>query len=176
MATVHSKRATVIAQQLVTSTESLVGILETVSDEEWRRPVPSDGRTVGVVSRHLADSHTVVVGIARSVSVGGQLPTWEAIHEWNAQMAKTNADCQPVDTIRRLREAAAASVALIKEFTDDELDVTTNNHEGQTRSVADLLHVLVVGHTLQHAGDIQKALRDRDESNGDERSENARGA
>lgn len=176
MRTVRSKRATAIAQQLVTSTESLAGILETLSDEEWRRPVPSDGRPVGVVSRHLADSYPVVIGIARSVSAGGQLPTLEAIHEWNAQMAKTNADCQRVDTIRVLREAAAASVELIKKFTDDELDVTTKNQEGRTRSVADLLHILLVSHTLQHTGDIRKAVIDRGESNGGERIDRATGA
>ena len=171
MRTVHSKRATAIGQELLTSTDFLAAILETLSDEEWRRPVPSDGRSVGVVSRHLADAHPVVIGIARSVSDGGKLPTWEAIHEWNAQMAKINADCRRVDTIRALIEAAAASVELIKKFTDEELDVTTKNHEGQARSVANLLHILLVGHTLQHAGDIQKALGVRDEPERGENSE-----
>ena len=176
MRILRSKRAAAIVQELVSSTESLAGILETLSDEGWDRPVPSDGRTVGIVSRHLADSHPVVMGIARSVSAGGKLPTWEAIHEWNAQMAKTNAGCLRMDTIRALREAAAASVELITKFTDEELDVTTTNHEGQTRSVADLLHVLLVGHTLHHTGDIQNALINRAGSQGRESGDKATGA
>lgn len=171
----HSRRATAIAQQLVGSTEALAGILETLSDEEWSRPVPTDGRTVGVVSRHVADSHPVVVGIARSLSAGGELPTWEAIHEWNAQMAKANAGCLRADTIRTLREAAAASAQLVTKFTDKELDVTTTNHEGQTRSVADMLHALLVGHTLHHTGDIESALIDRVGSERGENSDKATG-
>jgi hypothetical protein len=164
MRTVRSKRATAIAQQFVTSTAALAGLLETLSDEVWDRPVPTDGRTVGIVAKHLADSPPVVIGIARSVSAGGRLPSWEAIHEWNAQMAKTNAGCDPQGTIRALREAAVASVESIEKFTDDELDVTTVNDEGLTRSVAELLHVLLVGHTLQHTGDIEKAVIKRTES------------
>jgi hypothetical protein len=164
MRTVRSKRATAIAQQFVTSTAALAGLLETVSQEVWDLPVPSDGRTVGIVTKHLADSPPVVISIARSVSAGGNFPSWEAIHEWNAQMAKTNAGCDRRDTIRALKEAATASIESIEKFTDDELDVTTVNHEGLTRSVADLLQVHLVGHTLQHTGDIQKALINRAES------------
>ncbi|HVS06533.1 MAG TPA: DinB family protein [Candidatus Dormibacteraeota bacterium] len=163
MRTIYSRRATAVAEQFVTSTEFLAGILEGLSDEEWRAPVPSDARTVGVLARHLADTPAVFIEIARSVSAGGKLPTWDAVNEWNAQAAKTHADCRQAETIQALREAAKASVEAISQFTDEQLDVTTQNAAGQTRSVTDLLHHFTVEHTLQHTSDIERALIDAKE-------------
>lgn len=171
MRAAKSERASGIAQQLVSTTQSLAEILEAVNDEEWERPVPSDGRTVGIVARHVVDVHALGINIASSVSAGGRLPTWESIHEWNAQMAKIHAGCRRAETIRLLRQAASSSVEAIERFTDDQLEVTTRNHEDQTRSVADLLHILLVAHTSHHARDIQGALSERPQSAGHARSE-----
>jgi hypothetical protein len=158
---VESRRATVIGQQLLKNTEILAGILENLNEEEWGRSVPPDARTVGVVVRHLADTHPMVVDIARSVSGGGRIPlTWEGVNEWNAQMAKTHAGCGQADTIAALRDAASQSAEAIRLFTDEQLDVKTENPllENETTTVAELLHRVLIRHTLWHSGDIQRAL------------------
>lgn len=158
---VGSKRATRIADQLLETTEILASILARLDAKQWLYVVPPDGRTVGVVVHHLADSHPMVVEVAESVSSGGTIPwTWEAINEWNAQLAKEHADCAPGETITHLRSASAAAAQSLKRFTDGQLDVTTPNPllENEITSVAEMLHRILVRHTLWHMGDIQRAL------------------
>lgn len=161
MTAVYSRRATAIGRQLAAATEFLAAILEGLNDEEWGRPVPYDGRTVGVLTHHLVDSHPMVIEVARSVSAGGTLPwTREWINEWNAQLAKSNAHCRKAETIRDLRKSVATSTASVKQFTDDQLDVTTQHPllGSEPAPVAELLHETLVRHTLLHTGAIQRAL------------------
>lgn len=158
---VGSKRATRIAEQLLENTEVLVGILSRLDTNQWQCVVPPDGRTVGVVVRHLADTHPMVVEVAESVSHGGAIPwTWEGVDEWNAKQAKEHARCEQGETIGKLRASAGTTAGALRRFTDEQLDVTTPNPllDNEITSVAELLHRVLVRHTLWHMGDIQRAL------------------
>jgi hypothetical protein len=160
---VGSKRATRIAEQLIDTTAILAGILPQLDDSQWLRTVPPDGRAVGVVVRHLADSHPMVVEVAESVTRGGTIPwTWEGVNEWNAQHAKEHARCAQGETIALLRGAAAGAAERVKRLTDEQLDVITPNPllDNEITTVAEMLHRILVRHTLWHMGDIQRSLID----------------
>lgn len=154
-----SERAQTLAQELEQANHDLIATIEGLSDAQWRARTPGDGRTVGVVAHHVAESHKAVVGLANAVAHGQSVPTitMDMIHHGNAAHAVQHANCTKAETLALLRQNGAAVVAAVRAFGDAELDRTVTFPMG-TLSVAQVVEMILTGHAQDHHGTIRKAL------------------
>ncbi len=118
-----SERARTLAQQLEQANHDLIGTIEGLSDAQWHAKTPGDGRSVGVVAHHVAESHKTVAGLAKAVATGQPVPniTMDMIHQGNAAHAAQHANCTKAETLALLRQNGAAAVATVRAFGDAEL-------------------------------------------------------
>ena len=154
-----SERAQTLAQQLEQANHDLIKTIEGLSDTQWHVKTPGDGRSVGVVAHHVAESHKAVAGLANAVAHGKAVPTitMDMIHQGNAAHAAQHAHCTKAETLALLRQNGAAAVAAVRAFGDAELDRTVTFPMG-TLSVAQVVEKVMTGHAQDHHGTIRKAL------------------
>jgi uncharacterized damage-inducible protein DinB len=156
-----SVRAAELADDLKQANEELLSLLIGIDSEQWQRQVPGDGRSVGVIAHHVAVSHPFVMGIARSVAAGGEIPlTWERVHEANAQHAKDQADCGLETTLALLREANTETVAAVARFDDSSLSRSASDplRDGGVTSAGDVVRLYMIDHARFHLGAIRTAV------------------
>ncbi len=154
-----SERARTLAQQLEQANHDLITTIEGLSDAQWHAKTPGDGRSVGVVAHHVAESHKAVLGLAKAAAAGQSVPniTMDMVHQGNAAHAAQHANCTKAETLPLLRQNGAAAVAAVRAFGDAELDRTLALPMG-TLTVAQLVERVLTGHAQDHHGTIRKAL------------------
>jgi hypothetical protein len=114
-----------------------------------------------VIAHHVAVSHPFIMGIAKSVAAGGEIPlTWERVHEANAQHAKDQAGCRQETTLALLREANAETVAAVARFDDSLLSRSTPDplRDGGLTSASDVIRLYMTDHARFHFDAIRSAL------------------
>jgi uncharacterized protein YndB with AHSA1/START domain len=115
------------ASQLNTVLVRLVEAVERCPEDAWHRPVPNDGRTVGVVANHAA-GHTALANFAVGIA-NGQRPaiadvTAEALGKMNAEDALQSANVSRDDVIAKIREAGPAAVTALRSVPEGNLAKT----------------------------------------------------
>jgi uncharacterized damage-inducible protein DinB len=73
-----SERAQALAEQFEQANNEAIAAVEGCSDEQWRRHVESENRSVGVVMHHVAIAHPVIAEWLTAAARGqdvGVLPT-----------------------------------------------------------------------------------------------------
>jgi uncharacterized damage-inducible protein DinB len=156
-----SVRAAELADSLKQANEELLSLLAGINSEQWQRPVPGDGRSVGVIAHHVAVSHPFIMDIAKSVAAGGGITlTLELVHEANAQHAKDQAGCGLEATLALLRDADAETVAAVAHFDDQTLSRSTANPllDGELTSASEVIRLYMADHARFHLGAIRTAL------------------
>lgn len=123
IATAASARAESLARRLEEGVEALAAYATTLSDAQWRTPIPRDGREVGVVVHHVASVFPIEIELAQILAASQPITgvTWDGIHEMNANHAKVNAGITKQAAIELLRENAASAAAAIRAFSDTDL-------------------------------------------------------
>jgi hypothetical protein len=119
-----SQRARALAERLEEGARALAAFASTLTDDEWRRPHPKDGRRIGVIVHHVASVYPVEIGLAKTVAEGHPVigVTPGTIDEMNAAHAAENESVTREATLDLLRRNSAAAAAAIRELTDEELD------------------------------------------------------
>jgi hypothetical protein len=118
-----SRQAEALAVRLEAGARALAAFAATLTDTEWRRPVPHDGRTVGVVVHHVASVYPVEIELAQ-VLAGGQPVTgvtMDDIHAMNATHAAEHAAVTKPAALDLLRDNSATAAAAIRALTDEQL-------------------------------------------------------
>src|SRR5688572_6797763 len=106
-----SQQAEALAVRLEAGARALAAFAATLTDAEWRTPVPHDGRTVGVVVHHVASVYPVEIELAQ-VLAGGQPVsgvTMDDIHALNAKHAAEQAAVTKAAALDLLRANSAAA-------------------------------------------------------------------
>lgn len=122
-----SRRAELLADRIEEGAAGLAAFAESLSEAEWHTPVREggrDGRSVGVIVHHVASMYPIEIDAARAIAAGKAITdvTWEAIAELNAKHAKELAGVTKADALALLRRNSRAAAAVVRAFTDDELD------------------------------------------------------
>ncbi len=118
-----SQQSEALASRLEAGARALAAFAATLTDTEWRTPVPHDGRTVGVVVHHVASVYPVEIELAQ-VLAGGQPVigvTMDDIHAMNAKHASEHAAVTKAAALDLLRANSAAAAAAIRALTDEQL-------------------------------------------------------
>jgi hypothetical protein len=156
-------RAEQLASRLEQGAKALGEFAEGLSDAQWRKPLPRDGRPVGVVVHHVASMYPIELDVARTVASGKPivgLTYDDAIRKLNAQHAAENAKASKKDTLDLLRHNSATAAAAVRAFTDAELDraaaVSLNSDAPLTAQF--VLEDHAVRHSYHHLAIIRAAV------------------
>ena len=109
-----TRRTDALADRLEQGADDLADLAATLTDAEWRTPVPRDGRTVGVIVHHVATMYPLEIELAQAVAEGKAITgvTWQAVHDINATHAREHADTtreEAIALLRRNSELAASA-------------------------------------------------------------------
>lgn len=156
------QRSEALASRIEQGAEALAGYAATLTDAEWRLPVPKDGRTVGVLVHHVADVYPLEVQLAETLAGGKAIEgvTWDAVAEMNAGHAQKNANVDKATALAHLRSNSKAAAAAVRKLTDAQLDraapVSLNFDAPLTCQFFIEDHAL--RHSFHHLGRIRAAV------------------
>ena len=127
--TAASARAEGLAQRLEQGIDALIAFVDTLTDAQWKTPIPKDGRSVGVVAHHVASVFPIEIELAQQLAKGRAISgvTWDDVHAMNAKHHQDNANVTKQEAIELLRRNATAAAAAIRAFTDEQLAAAATN-------------------------------------------------
>ena len=155
-------RAEALAARLEAGAAALAAFAATLTEDEWQRRVPHDGRKIGVVVHHVASMYPIEIQLAKAVAAGQPITdvTWDAVAEMNRDHAIDNDRVTKQPALALLAVNSAAAAAAIRAFTDEELDraapVSLNSDAPLTCQF--MLEDHAVRHSYHHLARIKAAL------------------
>ena len=155
-------RAVLLADRLEQGARDLLTRAARLTDEEWRRPLPGDGRPIGVVVHHVASVYPIEIELAQTLAAGRPIEgvTAEDIHAMNARHAAEHGGVTPDATLALLAQQAAAAADAIRALTDEELATAApvSLYGGAPLTCQFLLEDHAVRHSYHHLARIQAAV------------------
>lgn len=161
-ATRTGERARRLAARLEDGALALATLAHGLTDAEWRRPIPGDGRTIGVVVHHVASVYPIEVELAQRIASGMAISgvTMADIHAMNAGHAEQFAGVARLEAITLLRIASSAAADAIRAFSDSDLDMaaTASLYDDAPVTAQFVLEDHAVRHSYHHLAAIRRAL------------------
>ena len=95
-----------------------------LTDDQWQRRLPKDGRKVGVIVHHVAYAYPIEIHLAQPLATGRPVVgvTMDVIDEINANHAEEYDQVTKEETLDLLRRNSAMAAAVIRALSDEELD------------------------------------------------------
>jgi DinB family protein len=118
------KRSGALAERIEQGAKALASYAEGLSEAQWRKVVPPDGRTVGVIIHHVASVYPIEIQLASTLA-GGQPITgvsWQGIAEMNAGHAREHAAVGKEETLALLRKNSKTAADAVRGLSDEALD------------------------------------------------------
>jgi hypothetical protein len=156
-------RANALAGRLEQGASALAAFASALTEAEWQRRLPRDGRKIGVVVHHVARMYPLEIELAQTLASGKPIAgvTWDAVHELNAGHAKEFDAVTKEAALDLLRGNSASAAAAIRALSDAELDraapVSLNSDAPLTCQF--FLEDHAVRHSYHHLAGIQAALK-----------------
>lgn len=146
-----SQRADALAGRIEQGAAALAAFAEGLSDEQWRRRIPPDGRTAGVIINHVASIYPLEIQLAQSLAGGNPIVgvTWDAVAEVNAKHAAENANCDKRGTVELLLKNSKSAADAVRAMSDAELDraaTVSLNHDAPLTA-----QFFIEDHALRHS-------------------------
>ncbi len=157
-----SRRANALAERLEQGAQALDAFAATLTPDQWRTPVPHDGRTIGVIVHHVGTMYPLEIQLAQQLAAGSPIAgvTWDVVHDINAKHAKEHGGTTKEEALELLRRNSAAAAAAIRALSDEELEraapVSLNADAPLTCQF--LLEDHAVRHSYHHLAKIRAAL------------------
>jgi len=119
-----STRANALADRLEQGARALESAALALTNQEWERRIPKDGRKIGVVVHHVASMYPLEMDLALTLAAGNPIigVTWDVVHGINAEHASANDAVTREEAIALLRRNSAAAAKAIRALSDEELD------------------------------------------------------
>ena len=157
-----SRRTDALAQRLEAGAEALATFARSLTDAEWQKRVPHDGRKFGVLVHHVASMYPLEIGLAQGLAAGKPMVgvTWDVVHQINATHASENDDATREATLDLLGRNSAAAAAAIRAFSDDQLDAaaTVSLNDDAPLTCQFFLEDHPVRHSYHHLAAMRAAL------------------
>jgi hypothetical protein len=157
-----SPRANALAERLEQGARALEWVARALTPSQWKSRIPGDGRTIGVVVHHVASMYPLEIQLAQALAAGNPIAgvTWDAVHQLNAEHARTNETVALQEAIDLLQRNSAAAAAAIRAFSDDELDraATVSLNADAPLTCQFFLEDHAVRHSYHHLARIRAAL------------------
>ena len=158
----QSAQAEALAVRLEAGARGLLELAAGLTEEEWRRPVPHDGRTIGVMVHHVGNMYPLEIQLAQKIAAGEAIEgvTSANVDAINAAHAEDKADVTKAEAMEFVRVHSAAAAAAIRAMTDEELATATPNsmYADAPLTCQFFLEDHAVRHSYHHTAKIRKAL------------------
>jgi hypothetical protein len=164
----NTDRSEALAARLEAGAAALAAFTATLSETEWQMRLPKDGRKIGVVVHHVASMYPVEIQLASLLASGQPITdvSWDAVDAMNRDHAIENDGITTEAALALLAANSAAAAAVIRAFTDQELDraapVSLNSDAPLTCQF--FLEDHAVRHSYHHLARIRAALAVASES------------
>jgi DinB superfamily len=160
-------RAELLANRIEEGAATLAGFVERLSEDEWRLPVsPTDHRSIGVVVHHVATVYPIEVQLSQAIAKGQSVNdvTWDVVAELNAKHAGEQLNVTKEAALELLRKNSDAAAAVVRAFTDDELDSAApfSLSFGAPVTAQFVIEDHALRHSWHHLARIRKALAARE--------------
>jgi hypothetical protein len=160
--TASHEQSEALAQRLEAGARALAEFASTLTDAEWRTPLPRDGRKIGVVVHHVASVYPLEIQLAQTVAKGDPITgvTMDAVHTMNAGHAKDNDGVTKAQALELLRANSAAAAAAIRALSDEDLRraAPVSLYEDAPLTSQFVLEDHAVRHSYHHLKLIRAAL------------------
>jgi len=156
-----SERADKIAERIKSFSDTLIGFVENMSDDDWNKPCEWEQWTAGVTAYHIGAGHLAIFNLAAMVVKGEPLPQlgMDQIFEMANQQAKENNRCTKAEALEILRNNSDRMTAFIKGLSDNDLDAKGSMpaFEGEV-TTEQLIEYVIFQSAAQHFDSITKAV------------------
>jgi uncharacterized damage-inducible protein DinB len=150
-----------LAQQFEAKVAEATGLLEKLSDTDWKQTTAAEKWTVAATAHHVASSYEPITRIITTIAAGQTLPhfTRQMLDEMNAQHAKEFAACAKPETIALYTKGAAAAAAAVRGLSDAELAKTGTVFAGMPpMSAEEMVKGALLAHIDEHFGSIRATV------------------
>ena len=103
--TAPSRRSNALAERLEQGAGALATAAAALSEKDWQKCIPHDGRPIGVVVHHVATMYPLEIQLAQTLAAGHAVTgvTWDAVHDINATHARRNEGVTKADALNLLQ-------------------------------------------------------------------------
>jgi hypothetical protein len=154
-------RARALAVRFWSVNEGVIRFADGCMEDDWRRMVPHEARSVAYLIDHLAYGYAVETRALAAFVAGQQLPplTQDDLNARNA--ARWEAEPYPpkAGTMARLREEGERAAAAIERLSDAELDKPARYGPLPEMRVEEFVERIIIGHPGMHLPGIRAELR-----------------
>jgi DinB superfamily len=141
-----------LAHEIVRSRDGIAALARRCSLEQWpMRPLEGDGRPVGVVIDHVADSYRYMGRWIRQLVAGESIEvSAEIIDALNAKHAEGSASATKEEVVDHLQECGDEFASLVRSLSDADL----HRGDGRVRRFA----LIAIRHADDHGAEIENGL------------------
>jgi len=150
-----------LATQFEAKAQEAAGVLEQLTEADWKKVTAAEKWSVGVTAHHVAGSHEPIAEILKTVASGQSMPTFtmDMLNDMNATHAKDFANCTKTETIALHRKGAAAAAAVVRGLSDDQLAKSGTVLAGMpAMSAEQIVTGILINHIDDHFGSIRKTV------------------
>ena len=154
-------KAEALAKQYEAKVQEATGVLEKLSDADWKKVTAAEKWPVGVTAHHVAGSHEPIAEILKTVAAGQSIPnfTMDMLNEMNAKHAKDFANCTKAETIALHKKGAATAAAVLRGLSDEQLAKSGTVLTGMPAMSAEQIATgILINHIDDHFGSIKKTV------------------
>ena len=144
------RRAEDLANRIEQGANALASFAESLTDEDWGKPVLPDGRTVGVIVHHVGFVYPIEVDLAKTIASGKPVAvTWADVAELNAKHAKDHARVGRKEAADYVRKNGKAAAEAVRALSDEELDRA--NSVAMNSNAPLTTQFVIEDHALRHS-------------------------
>jgi hypothetical protein len=150
-----------LAKQFEAKVQEATGVLEKLTDADWKKKTSGEQWTVGVVAHHVAGGHEGISGIIKTVASGQSMSsfTMDMLHGMNAKHAQEFANATKAETLALHKKNAAAAAAVVRGLSDADLARSGTVLTGMpAMTVEQIVTNILINHVDEHVRSIRAAV------------------
>jgi hypothetical protein len=154
-------RGETFAKQFEAKAQEVTGVIERLSEAEWKKVTAAEKWSVGVVAHHIASSHQGLSGVVKMLAdgKGGPSIAMDMIHAGNAKHAQEFANVSKADTLALHKSNVAATASMLRGIADADFDRNGVVLNGlPPMSAGQLAGGLLIAHMDEHLGSIRATV------------------
>ena len=157
-----SVRANALAMRLERGAEALAILAASLTEAEWKTPIPHDTRAIGVIVHHVATMYPLEIELAQVLASGKPVVgvTMDNVHEINAAHAKEHADATKSEALLLLQKNSTLAAAAIRALSEEDLDsaAPASLYDNAPITCQFMLEDHAVRHSYHHLAKIRETL------------------
>ena len=149
-----------LAKKFEAKVQEATGVIEKLSDGDWKKITSAEKWSVGVTAHHIAMAHAGLIGIVKTIADGKPGPNipMEALHQMNAKHAQDFASCTKADTLALHTKNAADAAAALRGIGDDQFGRSATVLAGNPVMSAEQFAGVLCSHVDEHLGSIRATI------------------